>query len=76
MTAYKAVENQVEKKATAKKAQEENKSAAKKAQEEKVKVTNITVCRHQYQEHYHNGPKEMPIVVPMSDAMTANVGYY
>ena len=48
------------------KAKEEKKAAAKKATK---KETNATVCRQQYQEQYHNGPQEMPIVVPMNDEM-------
>ena len=45
------------------------KLAAAKIRTAAAKVTNATVCRQQYQENYHNGPQEMPIVVPMNDAM-------
>ena len=67
----------------AKKAQEEKETTAKKAWEEKVyviimklkeKVTNTTVCRQQYQENYHNGPHEMPIVVSTNDALLGIIG--
>ena len=82
MTAMKAQEEkkaattkaQEEKTLTAMKALEEKKAAKHKAREEKEKVTNTTVCHQQYQENYHNGPKEMPIVVPMGDAMLDIIG--
>ena len=58
-----------EKKAAAKKAREEKKAVAKKE-----KVTSITMCCQQYQEHHQHGPQEMPIVVTMDDAMLGIFG--
>ena len=62
-----------EKQTAVMKAHEEKKAApTKKAKKESN--SNITVCRQQYQMHYHNGPQEMPIVVPMNDEMLAIIG--
>ena len=72
-----------EKVAATKKANKERETAENKAREAANKAkeerplrqkTNSTVCRQQYQENYHNGPQEMPIVVPMNDAMLGIIG--